>query len=85
MLIHEKGQLQLGAHAVGAADQHRLLHAGDVQLKQAAEAPHVGADPRGHGAGNVALHKFNCPVAGGDVHPGGSVRIGMTVAHVASP
>ena len=28
VLVHEKGQLQLGAHPVGARDQHRLGHAG---------------------------------------------------------
>src|SRR5699024_965878 len=38
VLVHQKGDFQLGAHAVGAGDQHGVGHIGAVQLKQAAEA-----------------------------------------------
>ena len=41
VLVHEDGQLDLGAAAVGAGDQNRLLHPGDVQAEAAAEAAHV--------------------------------------------
>src|SRR5699024_10353606 len=36
--VQQHGDAQLGAHAVGARDQHRVLDAGAVQLKQAAKA-----------------------------------------------
>ena len=41
VLIHEDGQFDLGAAAVGAGDQHRLLHPGNGQAEAAAEAAHV--------------------------------------------
>ena len=41
VLVHQLGQAELGAHAVGAGDQHRLLHPGNGQAEAAAEAAHV--------------------------------------------
>ena len=73
MLVHQKGQLELGAHAVGAADQHRALDARHVQLKQATEAADALQHAGNHGAGHVLLHQLNGAVAGGDVHPRGLV------------
>jgi hypothetical protein len=32
---------ELGAHAVGARDEHRLAHAGELRREQAAEAADV--------------------------------------------
>ncbi len=48
MLIHEKGDFQLGAHAVGTGDQDGLLHANQIGGEQAAEAAQ-----RAHDTGNV--------------------------------
>ncbi|MPM25305.1 hypothetical protein SDC9_71796 [bioreactor metagenome] len=78
VLVHQKGQLQLGAHTVGAGHQHRIAHAGEVGRKQAAEAADAPHHAGGHGAPDVALHQLHGPIAGGDVHPGGLVA--FTVA-----
>ena len=75
VLVHEEGELQLRADAVRAADEHGVLDAGRVQLKQTAEAADVGTDARGHSARDVAFHQLNGPVSGGDVHPGGRVAL----------
>ena len=42
VLVHQEGQLQLGAHAVGAGDQHGVLDAGQIGGKQAAESAQIG-------------------------------------------
>jgi len=51
VLIHDHGNLQLGAHTVGAGDQHRVLVTGAVQLKQAAKAAQTADAVLVHGAG----------------------------------
>ena len=50
VLVHEEGQLQLGAHPVGAGDQNGVGDPRQVQFKQPAEA----ADVR-QGAGVMVL------------------------------
>ena len=80
VLVHEKGQLQLGAHPVGAGDQHRLGHAGQVRHEQAAEAADVGADALRGGAGDMALHQLHGPVPGGDVHARRGVGFGPRIS-----
>ena len=81
VLIHQKGELQLGADAVRTGDQNRLRDPGQIQSKKTAEAAHVGADAGGNGRGNVALHQLHGLVTGGDIHTGGSigVRFGKSV------
>ena len=70
VLVHQKGDFELGAHAVGAGNQHRAGNARQIQFKQAAEA----ADARNHAgdgrARHVLLHQLHGAVAGGDVHTG---------------
>ena len=52
--VHELGDALLGAHAVGAGDEDRLPHAGDVGREQTAKAADTG-----HNAGDKrALHMF---------------------------
>ena len=82
MLVHQEGQLQLGTHAVGAGHQHRLLHAGQIRGKHAAEAAqgaHHPGDIGGLHHGLDALHRL---ISGGDVHPGGGVGLRMGVFHL---
>ena len=83
MLVHQDGQLDLGAAAVGAGDQHGLLIAGHGQAEAAAEAAHIVQAALVAGPGNVLLHQLHSPVTGGDVHTGGSVAggIGILVIH----
>src|SRR5690606_2948080 len=69
--------LQLGADAVGAADQDRVLEAGGLEVEERAEA----AEPA-HGAGAVGgarqrLDGLDQRVAGIDVDPG--VLVGQAV------
>ena len=72
------GQLQLGAHPIRAADQHRMLVA-SRQLAYRREATEMAQGFRavgGAAGGGDAPHEF---VAGIDVHAGGA--IGQPLAH----
>mgnify|MGYP002416089685 CR=1 FL=1 len=86
VLVHEDGQLDLGAAAVGAGNQHRLFHAGG-QTKAAAEAAYVVQAALVAGSGYMLFHQLHRPVAGGDVHAGGGVAggEGILVIHNAAP
>ena len=83
MLVQELGNAQLGAHAVSAGDQHRLLHARHRQTEAAAEAAHVIQAALIPGAGHMLLHKFHGLVTGGNVHTGSGVagRLRILVFH----
>ena len=81
MLVHQLGQAQLGAHTVSAGDQHRLFHPGHLRGEHAAEAaqrPHDAGDVGGLHHGLDAAYRL---IAGGDVHAGGGVGLGMGVFH----
>ena len=67
MFIHQEGDFQLGADAVGAGDQHRLLDAGEVKGDHPAEAADFVKRSGGFGAGDMGLHQFDRFVTGGDV------------------
>ena len=41
MLVHEEGDFQLGTHAVSAGDKGGRLHAGEIRLKESAEAAYT--------------------------------------------
>ena len=79
VLVHEDGQLHLGAAAVGAGNQHGLFHACHRQTEAAAEAAHVVQAALVAGAGNVSLHQFNCLITSSDIHAccGVALRSGM--------
>ena len=81
VLVHDHGDLQLGAHAVGAGDQHRVLVAGAVQLKQAAKAAQPADAVLVHGAGHILLHQFDRTVTGGDVHACCGVAFRIALFH----
>ena len=82
--VHQLGDADLCAHAVGAGDQAGLGHAGNVQGEQPAEAADGLPHARGHGPGHMPLHQLHGLVAGGDVHAGGGVGGGVTLAHGGS-
>ena len=82
MLVHQEGQLQLGADAVGAGHQNGLLHTGHIGGKHAAEAAQST-----HHSGNVGglhhgLDALDGLVTGSHVHAGSGVGGRMTLTHV---
>ena len=79
VLVHEDGQLHLGAAAVGAGDQNGLGHTRHVEAEAAAEAAHVVHAALVLGAGNVPLHQLDRLVAGGNVYAGGGVAFGLGI------
>ena len=79
VLVHQKGELEFGADPVGAADQDRPGHAGQVQLKQAAETAKAPDRARGHGARDMLFHQLDRGVSGGDVHTGHLIAFGKTL------
>ena len=81
VLVHDHGDLQLGAHTVGAGDQHRVLVAGAVQFKQAAKAAQPADAVLVHGAGHILLHQFDRTVTGGDVHACCGVAFRIALFH----
>ena len=85
VLVHLKRELQLGADAVRAGDEHRLCDAGQVEGKQPAESADAAEHAVVRGTGNVLLHQLHSAVSGGDVHPGGCVTVTVTVHCAFSP
>ena len=84
MLVQKLGNAQLGAHAIGAGNQHRLLHSGNGQAKAAAETAYIVQAAFVFGPGNVLLHQFHGLVAGSDVYTGSGVagRLRVFMIHV---
>ena len=85
VLVHDHGDLQLGADAVGAGDEDGVLVAGAVQLKQATEAAQTTDAVLVHGAGHILLHEFDRTIAGGDVHTCGCIAFRIALFHCYSP
>ena len=75
MFVHQKRQLQLGSHPIGAGDQNRTGNPRQVQFKQAAKSTDVRQGARRHGLGDVGFHELHGPIASGNVH----ARCGVTV------
>ena len=84
VLVHHKGQLDLGADAVGAADQNGILHAGQRRNEHTAESADVIDRAFVLGALDMCLHQFNGTVTGGNIHAGGFVAFAFT-SHIGDP
>jgi hypothetical protein len=69
MAVQLEGQLQLGAHAVGARDQHGLLELLG-KFEQGAEPADAGHHAFAHGALGKRLDAVDQCVAGIDVNTG---------------
>jgi hypothetical protein len=54
VLVSEEGDLQLGADAIGARDQHRMLVSSAFELKQPAERTDVRQHARREGRSSQA-------------------------------
>ena len=85
MLVHEEGNLQLGADAVGTRNQHRTADALQIQFEEAAKS----ADTRQHagdgGAGHMALHQLHRTVARGDIDACVLIALAMAQIFVHMP
>ena len=75
MLVRQEGQLQLGADAIGSADQNGFLHSGDVRFEESAETAHIRHDAVRHGPSHVLLHQLDRLVTGSDVYARRSVCV----------
>lgn len=80
MLVQVQGQAQLGADAVGARDQDRLLVAGR-DLAEGAETAQAAHDFRTRSALGDALDAFDQCFTGVDVYTGVLVAQGGLLAH----
>ena len=59
VLVHQHCELELCTYAVGAAYEHRFLHAGEVRHEQTAESADTGNAPGGVCPCDMFLHKAN--------------------------
>ena len=85
VLIELEGELELGAHAVGAGDEHRRLHSRDVGTEEAAEAADVGNDAMRVRAGDHGFDALDQLIAGIDIDTGRGVGVGTGRTHGLSP
>ena len=87
VLVKQLGNAQLGAHAVGTGNQHRLLHTGNRQTEAAAKAAHIVEAPLVAGPCHVFFHELHGLVAGSNVYAGSGVagRLRILVIHGYSP
>ena len=67
---HGRGNLELGADAVGAGDQHGLAPALDVERKEGAEGADAAEDAAREGARGHAANPFLGLFGAGDIHAG---------------
>ena len=82
VLVQQLGDAQLGAHAVGAGDQHRLFHTGKVRGEESAEASNVGDHAGDQRALHVLAHELDALIACFNINAGGGVGRGVGVFHV---
>ena len=78
MLVQQLGNADLGADAVGAGNQNRLGHTGQIGSEQTATAADVGHDAGDHGALHMLLHELDALITGLNVHAGLAVAVGKT-------
>ena len=75
VLVKDLGELELGAHAVGARDEYRVVHALDVGGgEQAAEAADTADDLGAVRGGHALLHEVDGTGALGRVDAGIAIR-----------
>ena len=85
VLVQEHGDFQLGANAVGAGNQHRLLHAGQIGSEQASEPADARHHPGDYRALDMLLHQFHRLVSRGDVHARGLIAVAVTFHPFSTP
>ena len=79
VLIHEDGQLDLGAAAIGTGHQDRLFHTGNGQTIAAAKAAHIIQATLVPGPGNMLLHQFHSLVACCNINTGSRIAGGERI------
>jgi len=73
MPVHGEGDLELGAHPIGGADQHGLAMLLHIQCEEAAEAAHLAQHLAPVRGGEQLGQRALDLVAQINVHPGGGV------------
>ena len=73
--VHELRDALLRADTVRTGNQHRLLHAGKIRRKQAAEAAKIRDHAGNHRARHMALHQLDPFVARFNIHTGCPVAL----------
>ena len=68
VLVLEERQFQLGSHAVCSTYENRLLHSGQIRLKQASESSYRGCISEYHGLRHMFLHQLYRSVSAGNIH-----------------
>ena len=81
VLVHQKCNFQLGANTIGAGNHHRLLHAGHIRSKQAAEAAQTADNTGDIGALHQRLNAVDRLVAGGYVYTSSGVAVTFANTH----
>ena len=85
MLVQQKGDLQLGAYAIGAGDQNGAGHTGQIGGELAAEVTDAAQDAINVGGLNQGLDLIDHLIAGSYVYASGGVGIGFTVLMQRDP
>ena len=85
MLVQQKGDLQLGAYAIGAGDQNGAGHTGQIGGELAAEVTDAAQDAINVGGLNQGLDLIDHLIAGSHVYASGGVGIGFTVLMQRDP
>ena len=78
------GDLELGADAVGGADEHRVAKAGGLEVEQRAEAADAAHGADAVGSAGERLDPVDQRVAGFDIHARVAIRhhiVGWGTAH----
>ena len=81
MLVHQERQLQLGADAIGAGDQNRVLHSLYRRFKHAAEAADRTEYARNISAFDKRLHLFDSFITCGNIYTCCLVTFRTTINH----
>src|SRR5262245_17917424 len=70
VLVSEKCDLQFGADAIGARDEHWVFVSPGLELKQPTERPDIGQHARGEGRAGKATNAADGFVARVDIYSG---------------
>ena len=81
MFIHQECKFKFRSDTVSSAYEHRLGNTFEIELEQATESAHIGADTCCHRLCYMLFHEFNGFVSGCDVNAGSCVcvRFGLGI------
>ncbi|MPN19223.1 hypothetical protein SDC9_166589 [bioreactor metagenome] len=82
MLIQQKGNFKLCAHAIGTRNEHWTGYTGQIRHQHAAKTTDGVQNGGGAGARHMFFHQLNRLVACGYIHARGAVAFGKAVLHL---